>query len=543
MSDDDRIRLLSSVVQIGTWELNLITGALAWSDVSRALFGLYATSTVPITQDLFMSGVHPDDRDQVTQAIAASLQPDNTAPFQIEYRVIGLDDQKLRWIRANGYTLRNERGEVERVIGTVVDVTPTYQYNEELERRVNERTQALQEALRAKEQQETLVQQSNRLLNQVLENMPINTLALDAVRNETGNIVDFKVQFLNSLSAASLGASKEQIIGQLLSDVSPTYKTSRLFKQYVQTVETGQLTRNEVRFDGPPDVRWYDVSSVKQDDGLLVMYLNITDRKQADQYIQQQTDELQRSNFELRQSNENLQQFAQVASHDLQEPLRRIQAFSDILQNQFEDNLSDGERDMIRRIQKSAGRMQLLIKDLLVYSRLATHRDPFEPINLNDVLVDIRNDLEMVISEKQARIQTGPLPTVMGNNSRLRQLFQNLVANALKFQQTGQQPFIDIQARPAHPQELPERLAENEDVHFWLITVADNGLGFDEKYKDRIFTPFQRLHDGTSYSGTGIGLAICYRVAESHGGAIDVSSQQDQGSTFKVFLPMEPQVV
>jgi PAS domain S-box-containing protein len=539
MDTDERLQLVIMAARIGTWEYNPLTNELSWSDRCKELFGLRATSTTPISYDLFLQGLHPDDRTKTARAIEQALQPENLhESFQVEYRTIGLDDGQLRWIRSNGRPFVNDAGQVDRFIGTVIDITQDYRNSDELERRVNERTQALQEALRAKERQETLVQQSNQLLNQVMEDMPINTLALQAVRDEAGTIIDFRIQFVNRLSAASMGVSKENVIGQLLSEVSPDVNATELFSQFVRTVERGQLERKEIQYNSHGGGRWYDVSSVKQNDGVLVMYLNITDRKQAEQYIQQQTDELQRSNVELRQSNENLQQFAQVASHDLQEPLRRIQAFSDILQNQFEDNLSDGERNMIQRIQKSAGRMQHLIKDLLVYSRLATHRDAFEPIPLGDVLADVRNDLEMVIAEKQARIQVGPLPVVMGNDSRLRQLFQNLIANALKFQQPGQQPCIDIKAQPARSADLPDRLRESGGRSFWLITVADNGLGFDEKYKDRIFTPFQRLHDGAAYSGTGIGLAICYRVTESHGGAIDVSSQPGQGATFKVFLPM-----
>lgn len=248
-------------------------------------------------------------------------------------------------------------------------------------------------------------------------------------------------------------------------------------------------------------------------------------------------DELQRNNFELQQSNENLRQFAQVASHDLQEPLRKIQAFSDILRSQFADNLSDGEADMIRRIQKSAKRMQFLIKDLLMYSLLAIHRDPFVRVVLKDVVEDALSDLELAITENSAVIDVGPLPSVLGSTSRLRQLFQNLIANALKFRQRDREPRIHISARTAQPDDLPVQLQNLPTQSFYLIAVQDNGIGFDEKYKDRIFSPFQQLHNKESVTGTGIGLAICYRVAESHGGAIDVSSTPGAGSTFKVFLP------
>ncbi len=220
----------------------------------------------------------------------------------------------------------------------------------------------------------------------------------------------------------------------------------------------------------------------------------------------------------------------------MQEPLRKIQAFSDILQNQFQDNLSDGERDMARRIEKAANRMQQLIKDLLAYSQVAARRDPDEPVALSDVVADVLSDLEVSIADTNATVQVAPLPTVLGNASRLGQLMQNLIANALKFRQAGRAPVIQIDVRSAQPGELPDGLPGTRA--YWLITVADNGLGFDEKYRDRIFQPFQRLHNAATYGGTGIGLAICQRVVESHGGAVAVSSHLGEGTTFMLFLPV-----
>jgi light-regulated signal transduction histidine kinase (bacteriophytochrome) len=172
-----------------------------------------------------------------------------------------------------------------------------------------------------------------------------------------------------------------------------------------------------------------------------------------------------------------------------------------------------------------------------MYSQLATQRDPLKPVALTSILDDVLSDLEIVITENKATVDVLPLPTVLGSSSRLHQLFQNLIANALKFRRPGQPLVIQISAQPAQPDELPIEL-QGQSSPFWLVTVADNGIGFDERYKIRIFHPFQRLHDPALYSGTGIGLAICQRVAENHGGAIDVNSQPGEGSTFKVFLPV-----
>lgn len=372
--------------------------------------------------------------------------------------------------------------------------------------------------------------------NDLIDASLSNTLVYEPIRDATGQIQDFLIRFANqSAQRDIMRYFGREAINNTLSVVYPNSRQNGQFRHCVQVVETGQPIRTETYY---PEIQaWYDTSIIKFGDSCIVTGLDITDRKRHEWQVQQQTADQERLVNELRQSNENLRQFAQVASHDLQEPLRRIQSFSDILQNQFEDNLSDGERDMTRRIQKSAKRMQMLIKDLLMYSQLATQRDPLIPVALSAVLEDVVTDLEMVIEEKKATVNVGKLPVILGSQSRLHQLFQNLIANALKFQKAHTLSVISISARLAQPDELPGEI-QTQPLAFWQISVIDNGLGFDEKYKDRIFHPFQRLHDPSVFSGTGIGLAICQRVAENHGGAIDVSSQPELGSTFKVFLPV-----
>ena len=364
-----------------------------------------------------------------------------------------------------------------------------------------------------------------------------NIFVYEAIRDENGVIQDFYIRFANEKAVQDVKTyMNKETIGNTLLDIYPQSREMGQFNHCVQVIETGEPYRLEIYYPKPQV--WYDTSITKLNDGCIVTGLEITARKRSELRLKEQNELQHRMVFELRQSNENLRQFAQVASHDLQEPLRKIQTFGDILQNQFEDNLADGERDMIRRIQRSAKRMQMLIKDLLAYSQLASHRDPFEPVALNDVVRDVLSDLEIAVSEKNATVQVPHLPTILGSPSRLRQLFQNLIANSLKFKKANQSPVIQFDVRPATPNELPAALQNQTTSPFWLISVMDNGLGFDEKYKDRIFHPFQRLHDTSAFSGTGIGLAICQRVAESHGGAIDVSSQPNVGSTFKVFLPV-----
>ncbi|MFD2571312.1 ATP-binding protein [Spirosoma soli] len=363
-----------------------------------------------------------------------------------------------------------------------------------------------------------------------------NTFLYEAMRDADGRIRDFLIKYANKNAQREVMSNfGKETVGNTVLTIYPNSRHSGQFEHCIRVIETGEPIRLELYY--PESQLWYDTSITKLGDGCIVAGLNITEHKRSELRMLQQSSHQERMVNELRQSNENLRQFAQVASHDLQEPLRRIQSFSDILQSQFEDNLSDGERDMTRRIQKSAKRMQMLIKDLLMYSQLATQREPLKPVALSNVLEDVLSDLEMAIAEKNATIDVKKLPIILGSASRLHQLFQNLIANALKFQKADRLSIIIIAAQLVSTEELPTDL-QSQPTSFWMITVADNGLGFDEKYKDRIFHPFQRLHDPADYSGTGIGLAICQRVAENHGGAIDVTSELGVGSTFKVFLPV-----
>ncbi|WP_420147011.1 PAS domain-containing sensor histidine kinase [Spirosoma sp.] len=521
---EDRFQLAMEAAQLGTWDFNPVTGELIWSDRCKELFGL--PPTAKIDYSVFLDGLHPDDRNKTDQIVQRTLLPESDGHYDIEYRTVGLEDGQLRWIRANGRAFFDDKGVARQFIGTVVDITNSKRNETILQQRVAEQTQNLE---RQAHQLRTTLDAS---LNSII--------AMTAMRDPKGVIYDFMMNTANAAVIKSNFMTPDQIVGRTLLTVFPGNRDNGFFDLYVRVTNSGepeqstQYYQDEFGLEG-----WFEVSAVKQEEnGVVVTYNNITDRKQAELAAQQQAAELKAANAELKRSNESLQQFAHIASHDLQEPLRRIQAFSDLLKTQFADNISDGETDMVRRIQRSAQRMQMLIKDLLTYSKLSTQREPFTNVALDEVLEDVSSDLEMSISEKNATVDIGKLPSVSGSSSRLRQLFQNLISNALKFIPKNTVPVIQVHSRIAQPNELPDSLQDQYAQPFWVISVADNGIGFDERYKDRIFTPFQRLHDSTSYSGTGIGLAICQRVVESHGGAMDVSSKPGEGSTFKVFLPV-----
>jgi PAS domain S-box-containing protein len=252
---------------------------------------------------------------------------------------------------------------------------------------------------------------------------------------------------------------------------------------------------------------------------------DISDRKAAAQQLARQTEELARSNQEL-------EQFAYIASHDLQEPLRKIEAFGDRLKRKYDKTLDEQGHDYLARMQNAAGRMRTLIQDLLSFSRVTTQSRSFAPLSLSTLLQDVLGDLEVRIQETHAQVTVGDLPTLEADALQMRQLFQNLIGNALKFQQTGVLPIINIECSEESSVDSDPALA------FYRITVSDNGIGFEEKYLDRIFKVFQRLHGRNEYEGTGIGLAVCAKIVERHSGQLTAQSAPGEGATFIVRLPL-----
>jgi PAS domain S-box-containing protein len=246
------------------------------------------------------------------------------------------------------------------------------------------------------------------------------------------------------------------------------------------------------------------------------LYSEITERKKTENMLTISSQELARSNAEL-------ERFAYVASHDLQEPLRMIAGYLQLLDQRFKDIIDQDAKEFIGFAVDGAKRMQNLINDLLTYSRIGTKVQPFELTDCETVLNTVMHNLKIAIEESKAQVAHTPLPTVMGDSTQLIQLFQNLIGNAIKFCRE-RQPFVRIGA-------------EQKD-DFWLFSVEDNGIGIDPKYFEQIFVIFQRLHNWKDYPGTGIGLAICKRIVQRHGGEIWVESKLGNGTTFFFTIPI-----
>jgi len=247
--------------------------------------------------------------------------------------------------------------------------------------------------------------------------------------------------------------------------------------------------------------------------------------EQANSALARTNTELERHAQELVRSNTELDQFAQVASHDLQEPLRKVRTFTERITQTEAENLSDRGADYLRRANAAAERMQTLIEDLLRFSRVTTQNRPFAPVDLTAVAADVLDDLSEQVQRTGARVEVDPLPTINADVTQMRQLLQNLISNALKFHREDVEPVVRVHAAL--------------DAGWLTLTVADNGIGFDPQYRTRIFRVFERLHGRGTYAGTGIGLALCRKIAERHGGTVVADGVLGEGATFTVTLQTE----
>ena len=353
-------------------------------------------------------------------------------------------------------------------------------------------------------------------------------------------VIDFTFTYVNPEAEKIFGFSFAALTNPSASYLRlfSSAKMIGLFDACVQVLHTGQTFHEpELAYAWDGINRWFDVQVSRFEDSLVLMILDVTAMKQTQLVQQHQAHELQLVNQELLRSNENLLEFSYVASHDLQEPLRKIRQFGDILGSQHAAQLGDEGLDLLRRMQAASVRMSTLIRDLLNYSRLTRQPDLFRQQGLNQIVDEVLTALELTVAEKGAIVEVGQLGNLAGDATQLTQLFRNLLTNALKFAKRDNPPYIRIDSRPMKRADLPpafQPLGKQES--FCAIRVTDNGIGFDPRQAERIFGTFQRLHS-KEYPGTGIGLAIAKKVTENHAGHIMAESQPNQGATFTIYLP------
>ena len=393
----------------------------------------------------------------------------------------------------------------------------------DLEMRVRERTRELtaaNEALRAqileRKRAEGELRQLNAYLDSIIENIPDMIFLKDAQQ--------LRFVRFNRAGEELLGYSREELLGKNDYDFFPREEADFFIGKDRETLAAGKMVEIheepiKTRFKGVRTLHTKKIPVLDREGRplyLMGISEDITDKKKSE--------EERRYAEVLRQSNMELEQFAYVASHDLQEPLRKVMAFGELLKVECHDGLNEKGRDYVDRMQRSVVRMQELIEALLVYSRVSRETPQLADVDLNLVVKGVLSDLELIITKTKAKVTVGDLPTVRADRYRMRQLFQNLLSNGLKFCEKGRSPEIEVRTVPAG---RPDHAA---------VEIQDQGIGFDTKYMDRIFQPFERLHGREDYEGTGVGLAICHRIVSRHGGSIHADSRPGQGARFTIEL-------
>ncbi len=377
--------------------------------------------------------------------------------------------------------------------------------------------------------EEALAEEHN-LLRSVMDAMPEQVFVTD----RDGHFI------IDNISHRRFVGAKlsSEIEGKTAADFFPASIAHEMGKDNGVIMKSGLPVLNQedlvVRADG--QVVWMATTKVPLLDvegvciGIVCVSSDISIRKEAEERLRLAAEQLRRSNLELLE-------FASVASHDLQEPLRKIQAFGDRLKVKCSAELGENGRDYLERMQDAARRMQILLHDLLTLSRVTSKAQPFESVDLHKIVKDVVSDLEVRIEQTGALVEIGRLPVIEADPAQMRQLLQNLISNALKFHRPDTKPEVIISAKVLD--NADSLTGSMPGAELCQLQVRDNGIGFDEQYLERIFQVFQRLHSRSEYEGTGIGLAVCRKITDRHRGTISAKSAVGEGATFIVTLPVK----
>lgn len=362
------------------------------------------------------------------------------------------------------------------------------------------------------------------LLHNIFESSLNGIIAFESVRDDNGNIIDFTYQMVNERAANLVGRDIPDLVGESLLNVHPGNKDSGLFDAYKNTVLTGKPFHTVIHYVHENIDKWFQINSVKNADGFIVTFSDISEFKLNEKLLIKKQMELEEANYEL-------EQFAYIASHDLKEPLRKIRAFGDRLESGYHNTSDEKALDYIFRMRSASDRMQSLIDDLLKFSRASRGDIEKQQVDLNEVMAEVVETLSETIEQTSAQIHSQALPTIVANQQQMTQVFQNIIANALKYSEENKEPQITIGVSKV------ELMIEMESKTFWQIDITDNGIGFENAYNEKIFEIFQRLHGRSQFSGTGIGLAICKKIIVNHQGFIFAHGEPGKGATFTLQLP------
>ncbi|MGZ3840298.1 MAG: chemotaxis protein CheB [Flavisolibacter sp.] len=514
---EERFRLIASATSDAIWDWNLVDNRIWWSESFYTLFG-FEKKQNKLTSSFWIDRIHPDDREAVKASLdeAVNTGAQNwSAQFRFQKK-----DGSYAMILDRGTVLLDEEGMPYRMLGAMMDMTET-------------------EAAAQK------LKETNHELHDLIEEFRFVTDFMPQMVWSTGpgGDYDFYNKGWYDYTGLSEKATREKGWEQVVhpEDLEPVRRT------WQSSMASGHTFEMEYRMkskDG--QYRWFLARAVpqKNEKGNVLKWFgtftDVHDQKSMsdilEQKVKERTEKLQEINLELEASNNELLQFASIASHDLKEPLRKIHMFSNLIRERYHKEFPQEALGYMDRIIRASARMTKLINDLLAFTRLSGE-SRFEETDMNVIVDEVLSDLELLISEKNADFEIDELPEAEIIRAQMRQVFQNIISNALKFSRADVPPFVKITAIRVSGLSFNDGF--DEQGAYCRITIQDNGIGFDNQYAEKIFTIFQRLHGWEKYDGTGIGLAITKKIIEKHGGIITAKSHEGQGASFIIVIPLK----
>jgi len=525
---EQKFRLLADSMPQHIWTADT-NGQLNY--FNRSVYNYSGLSPEEIAQLGWLHIVHPEDK---AENIRKWTEAVNTgADFLIEHRFLRHDGQ-YRWQLSRAIPQRDSMGAIQMWVGTSTDIQDQKMFANELEDKIQQRTKEL------KELNESLTKSEERYHLMVEEVQDYAILYL----NKEG-----KVENWNKGAEKIKGYPASEIIGQSFSVFYTDHdRRNRLPQQLLEQASVmGRAVQEgwRVRKDGVNFWASVVITAVHNEANEVIGFSKVThdltEKKQAADALKNNAEQLRQKNTELEKMNKELESFAYISSHDLQEPLRKIQTFASRIVEKEYDSLSDSAKDNFQRMQGAAKRMQTLIEDLLAYSRTGNSEKKYVNSNLNEIVNEVKEDLEEELQQKNATVEILDMCHCPVIPFQFRQLMQNLLSNSLKFSKNDTAPHIVIKSETKKGKELNNsKLVDTID--YCHVSVSDNGIGFEPQYSEKIFEVFQRLHGKIEYIGTGIGLAIVKKIVDNHNGFITASGQVNEGATFDVYFPAQQNV-
>ena len=515
MKSEAQFRLLADSMPQFVWTAD-VQGKLNY--FSQAVLHYSGLSYNEFLESGWQKITHPDDWQEANNKWLSAVATGEE--FTHEYRLRNLDGE-YRWHLSRALPQKGAGGDIQRWVGTSTDIQDQKNLSQRLEHQINERTRELGEL-----NQQLIIK--NNIFAQAEENALIGSYSW--------NLHSGELEYSDNLFRL-FGYEPGEFVPTFEKYLSLIHPDDReqVLKDGNETMSTKMLVEHTYRlFTKDGKIKHFRSTGKLFGADENVMLIGTVQDISQDTLL---NEILRAKNLELERSNAELESFNYIASHDLQEPLRKIQAFSQRILSKEGDQFSPFSKDYFTRINAAAERMQNLIDALLSYSKANVSNLTEDATDFNFILNEVITDLQDVIDEKRAVVKFSKLPVLQVVSIQVQQVFMNLVSNAIKYSQPGIPPVININAAPINGREVPDPGADTS-IKYWRISVEDNGIGFEQRYEHKIFELFQRLHGSSDYIGTGIGLAICKKIMRNHQGFISATGVPGKGSTFNIYFPV-----